>query len=107
LALACQKKRVMLNRGAKYRLAFSAAGAAHSDAPSNGDFQTLAGALAAAWASDASGGRLLGVTFGGLPVMGAEDLKSAVERLSAIEGECPDDGKIRCAERVLREMGLE
>ena len=59
-----------MNREAKYRLAFSAPGASQSDAPSGGDFQTLAGALAAAWANDASGGRPLGVTFGGLPVMG-------------------------------------
>ena len=96
-----------MNTVAKYRLAFSPAGAAHSDAPARGDFQTLAGALTAAWASDASGGRPLGVTLGGLPVLGEEDLRRAVERLRAVEGERPDDGKIECAARVLREMGLE
>jgi hypothetical protein len=63
--------------------------------------------LTAGWANDASGGRTVGVTYGGLPVMNEEDLRRAFERLRAIEGECPDDNKINCAERVLREMELE
>ena len=94
-------------REAKYRLAFNAPGTIQADAPSGGDFQTLAGALAAAWANDVSGGRSFGVTFGGLPVLGEEDLRRAVERLRVIESECPEDGKIGCAARVLRELGLE
>ncbi len=96
-----------MSQEAKYRLAFNPPGDLHSDTPSGGVFQTLAGALTAAWASDTSGGRALGVTYGGMPVMGEEDLRWAVERLRAIESECPEDNRIRCAAQVLREMGLE
>jgi hypothetical protein len=39
--------------------------------------------------------------------MGEEDLRRAFERLRAIESECPGGNVIACAERVLREMGLE
>jgi len=96
-----------MSNGTRYRLAFHAPGAPDTDAISHGDFQTLAGALAVAWASDTSGCRPLGITCGGLPVMGEEDLKQAIERLRAVESECPDNGKIGCAAHVLREMGLE
>lgn len=96
-----------MSKGTRYRLAFNAPGNLSVDTPSHGDFQTLAGALAAAGANDTSGGRSLGITCGGLPVMGEEDLRWAVERLRAIESECLDSGKIGCAARVLREMGLE
>ena len=96
-----------MSRETKYRLTFGAPGARHADTPYGGDFQTLAGALTAAWANDASGGRAVGVTYGGLPVMNEEDLRRAFERLRDIKSECPDDNRINCAERVLREMGLE
>ena len=96
-----------MSRETKYRLTFSAPGTHHADAPYSGDFQTLAGALTAGWANDASGGRTVGLTYGGLPVMNEEDLRRAFERLRAIESECPEDNKINCAERVLREMELE
>jgi len=96
-----------MSRETRYRLAFNAPADLHADTTTHGDFQTLAGALAAAWAHDTSGGRPLGITCGGLPVMGEEDLRGAVERLRAIESECPDSGKIGCAAQVLRELGLE
>jgi hypothetical protein len=96
-----------MSRDAKYRLAFNAPGARGPGAPSGGDFQTLAGTLAAALVIEDSGSGLLGVTCGGLPVMNGEDLREAVGRLRAVAGECPDDGMIPCAARVLREMGLE
>ncbi len=92
---------------AKYRLAFNAPRATNFDTPSRIDFQTLAGALTAAWANDTSGGRALAVTYGGMPVMGEEDLRRAFERLRAIEHECPGGNMIGCAGQVLREMGLE
>lgn len=96
-----------MSKVAKYSLIFHAPGATNLDAPSNGDFQTLAGALTAGWENDISGGRSLGVTCGRLPVMGEEDLRRAFARLRAIEGECPDGNRIGCAGQVLREMGLE
>lgn len=96
-----------MSRDAKYRLDFNAPGASDLAAQSTGDFQTLAGALIAGWGINIFGGRSLGVTYGGLPVMREEDLTRAFERLYAIESECPDDNKIVCAERVLRELGLE
>ena len=96
-----------MNRGAKYRLDFNAPGAPNPAPSSSGVFQTLAGALIAGWAINSSGGRSLGVTCGGLPVMCEEDLGRAFERLYAIEGECPDSNKVGCAEQVLRELGLE
>jgi len=96
-----------MSRETKYRLAFIAPGALDAGTPSGGDFQTLAGALATAWVNNGSGGRSLGIKCGGLPVMGEEDLGRAFKRLRAIEGECPGGNLIACAERVLREMGLE
>lgn len=96
-----------MSNATRYRLAFHAPGASDTGAVSHGDFQTLAGALAAAWASETSGCRPLGITCRGLPVMGEEDLRQAVERLRAVERECPDDGQIVCAGHVLRGMGLE
>jgi hypothetical protein len=96
-----------MSKEARYRLAYNAPGALTTDAPHRGDFQTLAGALTAGWQNASSGGRTLGVTYGGLPVMGEEDLSHAFELLRAIESECPGDNRINCAERVLREMGLE
>lgn len=96
-----------MSNGTRYRLAFNASGAPHADTISHGDFQTLAGALAAAWASHTSGCRPLSITCGGLPVMGEDDLRQAVERLRTVESECPENGKIGCAAHVLREMGLE
>jgi hypothetical protein len=96
-----------MSREAKYRLAFSAPGAVNPDAPSGGDFQTLAGALTAGWTNDASGGRSHAITFGGMPVMREDDLRRAFERLRALESERPTDNKIGCAAQVLREMGLE
>ena len=96
-----------MSKEAKYQLVFNSSGDLHADMPSNGDFLTLAGALTAGWANDASGGHSFGVTCGGMPVMGEEDLRRAFERLRAIESECPDNGKIGCAAQVLREMGLE
>ncbi len=39
--------------------------------------------------------------------MNEEDLRRAFERLRTIESERPDDNKINCAGRVLREMELE
>lgn len=96
-----------MSRATKYRLAFSAPGAVNDEAPYSGDFQTLAGALTAGWASEASGSRVLRVTYRGLPVMSEDDLSRAFELLRAIESECPGDNRINCAERVLREMGLE
>lgn len=96
-----------MSREARYRLAFNAPGAHDPNAPSGGVFQTLAGTLAAALVMEDSGSTLLGVTCGGLPVMNGEDLKEAVRRLRAVANECPDDGMIACAARVLREIGLE
>lgn len=96
-----------MSRETRYRLAFDAPGAPAQNAPSGGDFQTLAGTLAAALVMEDSGGSLLGITCGGLPVMNGEDLRAAVARLRAIAGECPDDGMIACAARVLQEVGLE
>ena len=96
-----------MSREAKYRLAFIAPKSPEADAPSSGDFQTLAGALSMGWVNDSSGGRSLGIRCGGLPVMGEEDLRRAFELLRAIESECPGGNMIACAERVLREMGLE
>ncbi len=54
-----------MSRETKYRLTFSVPGAHPADTPYSGDFQTLAGALTAGWANDASGGRTVGVTYGG------------------------------------------
>jgi hypothetical protein len=96
-----------MSREARYRLAFNAPGASDPGAPSSGDFQTLAGALAAALVMEDSGSSLLGVTIGRLPVLSGEDLREAVGRLRAVAGECPEDGMIACAARVLSEMGLE
>ena len=96
-----------MSREAKYRLAFDAPGAPKLATTSSSDFQTLAGALIAGWGVNIFGGRCLGVTYGGLPVMCEEDLTRAFERLCAIEGECPGGNKIGCAEQVLSEMGLE
>lgn len=96
-----------MSNGTRYRLTFHAPGAPNADAISHNDFQTLAGALAVAGASETSGCRPLGITCGGLPVMREEDLRRAIERLRAVESECPDNGKIGCAAHVLREMGLE
>ena len=96
-----------MSKETRYRLVFNPSGDPHADVPSNGDFLTLAGALTAAWDNDTSGGRALGVTYGGMPVMGEEDLRRAFERLRAIESQCPDGNKIGCAVQVLREMGLE
>ena len=96
-----------MRREVRYRLAFNAPGAHDPAAPSGGDFQTLAGALAAALVMEDSGASLLGVTHGGLPVMSGEDLRDAVGRLRAVAGECPGDGMMACASRVLREMRLE
>jgi hypothetical protein len=62
-----------MSRETKYRLAYNAPGTVVDGAPSSGDFQTLAGALAMAWVNDGSGGRSLGITCGGMPVMGEED----------------------------------
>lgn len=93
-----------MSREAKYRLAFNAPGPPGPS--SSGVFQTLAGALIAGWAVNIFGGRSLGVTYGGLPVMCEEELRRAFERLYAVERECPGDNKIGCAEQVLREMGL-
>ena len=84
-----------------------APGTADAGTPSGGDFQTRAGALTMGLVNDGSGGRSLGITFGGMPVMNKEDLRRAFERLRAIESECPGGNVIACAERVLREMGLE
>jgi hypothetical protein len=39
--------------------------------------------------------------------MSEEDLRRAFERLRAIESECPGGNVVACAERVLRELGLE
>ena len=96
-----------MSRETKYRLTFRAPGAPDDGTPSGGDFQTLAGALTMGWVNDGSGGRSLGITCGGMPVMGEDDLRRAFERLRAIESECPGGNVIACAERVLREMGLE
>lgn len=96
-----------MSREARYRLTFNAPGAHDPNAPSGGDFQTLAGTLAAALVMEDSGGTLLGVTCGGLPVMSGDDLRDAVGRLRAVANECPGDGMIVCAGRVLRGMGLE
>jgi hypothetical protein len=96
-----------MGRETKYRLAFNTPGAVNVGTPSGGDFQTLAGALAMAWVNDGSGGRSLGITCGGLPVMGEEELRRALGRLRAIERECPGANLIACAGRVLRQMGLE
>jgi trehalose 6-phosphate synthase/phosphatase len=78
-----------------------------ADTSSGGDFQTLAGALTVAWANDSSGGRALAITCGGLPVMGEDELRRAFEHLRVVESECAGGNLIACAERVLREMGLE
>lgn len=94
-------------RETRYRLAFDAPGTHAQSVPSGGDFQTLAGTLAAALVMEDSGGSLLGITCGGLPVLNGEELREAVGRLRAIAGECPEDGMITCAARVLREVGLE
>jgi hypothetical protein len=96
-----------MSRETKYRLAYNAPGAADGGSPSGGDFQTLAGALTLAWVNEGAGGRSLGITCGGMPVMGEDDLRRAFERLRAIESECPGDNLIACAGRVLRQMGLE
>ena len=96
-----------MSREAKYRLTFRAPRDLEADTSSGGDYQTLAGALTVAWANDNSGGRSLAITCGGLPVMGEEDLKRAFEHLRAVESECVGGNLIACAERVLREMGLE
>ena len=96
-----------MSRETRYRLAFMAPGAPDAGTPSGGDFQTLAVALSVGWSNDGSGGRSLGITCGGMPVMNEEDLRRAFERLRAIESECPGGNVIACAERVLREMGLE
>ena len=96
-----------MSREAKYRLTFRAPKDLAADTSSGGDFQTLAGALTVAWANDSSGGRSLAIKCGGLPVMGEEDLRRAFEHMRAIESECVGGNIIACAERVLREMGLE
>ena len=96
-----------MSKEAKYRLIFNAPEAVNHDTPSIGDFQSLAGALAAGWTNDISGGRSLSIICGGLAVMREEDLRRAFGRLRAIESECPDNNKIVCAAQVLREMGLE
>jgi hypothetical protein len=96
-----------MSREAKYRLTFRAPKDLEGDTSSGGDFQTLAGALTVAWANDSSGGRSLGITCGGMPVMGEEDLRRAFELLRAAEGECPGGNLIACAGHVLKEMGFE
>jgi hypothetical protein len=96
-----------MSREAKYRLTVRAPGALEADTSSGGDFQTLAGALTVAWANDSSGGRSLGITCGGMPVMGEEDLRRAFGLLRAAEGECHGGNLIACAGHVLKEMGLE
>jgi hypothetical protein len=96
-----------MSRETKYKIAFRAPGAVDAGTQSSGGFLTLAGALSMAWVNDGSGGRSLGITCGGMPVMGEEDLRRAFERLRAIESECPGGNVIACAERVLRELGLE
>jgi hypothetical protein len=96
-----------MSRETRYKLTFSAPGAADGGAPSSGGFLTLAGALTTGWVNDGSGGRSLGITCGGLPVMGEEDLRRAFALLRAAESECPGGDMIACAERVLREMGFE
>jgi hypothetical protein len=95
-----------VGRETRYRLFFNVPGDRDGDTPPNRDFQTLAGALAAAWANNTSGGHSLSITYSGLPLMGEEDLIWAIERLRAIECECPADGKIGCAVQVISEMGL-
>ena len=91
----------------KYRLTFRSPKALDADKPSGSDFRTLAGALTVAWANDSSGGRSLAITCGGLPVMGEEDLGRAFERMRVAESESLGGNILACAERVLREMGLE
>ena len=86
-----------MNKETRYRLASGASVYARAEVSSHGDFQTLAGALAAAWANAAAGARPLGITCGGLPVMSEEDLRRALERLRAVESECRGDNRIGCA----------
>jgi hypothetical protein len=102
-----RRKLEVMKSETRYRLVFKAPDALDAGATSGGDFQTLAGALSMGWLNDGSGGRSLGITCGGMPVMNEEDLRRAFERLRAIESECPGGNVIACAERVLREMGLE
>lgn len=96
-----------MSREAKYRLDFDVPGAADLVTRSSSDYQTLAGALVAGWVVNTFGGRPLGVTYGGLPVMREEDLQLAFDRLHATASDCPGENDIGRAARVLREMGLE
>jgi hypothetical protein len=72
--------------------------------PLRHDYETLAGALAAAREAEASGSHALGITYDGLPIFGSEDLRAALERVEAYaaEGGNPVDD----ARRVLKELGL-
>ena len=92
----------------RYKLSLNVPGAAAGREPCVRHLSTLAGALAAAWENDSAGGRSLGISHGGLPVLGEDELLRCFERLRAIEGDCPDSsGRIFYAARVLREMNLE
>ena len=94
-----------MTEGAKYTLSLRVPGAA-SGPPSVRHLLSLAGALASAWDNETAGGKSLGITFEGSPVMSEEELGRCFERMRAMEGERPNGDRVIYAARVLRELRL-